>query len=136
MKKKKITCGVTGIWWWWEVGLLRAYNLVNSLSLSQSFFFWFVPKRLSLLRTLSHDLGLRIREWQREEKRIMVADFSLSPVPTPCLLCLPSCLGFWFHRLSIFLLLYLCTHRLSLSLSWCTAKFNRLIFFLLIMRGF
>ena len=94
-----------------------------------------IPLTNSISR-FGFDLGLCIREWQHEEKRMMVADFSLSPVPTPCLLCLPFCLGFWFHRLSLSLLLSPCTHRLSLSLSWCTSKFNRLIYFLFKMRGF
>ena len=75
---------------------------------------------------------------------LMVADFSLSPISTPCLLCLPFYLGFgsiksffetfWFHRLS----LSPCPHRLSLFhclslfLSWFAANFNQLF----IMRGF
>ena len=34
------------------------------------FFFWFVLEWLSLLRTLFYDMGLRIREWQREERQM------------------------------------------------------------------
>ena len=57
---------------------------------------------------------------------LIVADFSLSPVPTPCLLCSPFCLGFgppksffetfWFHRLSFSASFYVSSSPLSVSL--------------------
>ena len=71
---------------------------------------------------------------------LIVADFSLSPVPTPCLLCSPFCLGFGLqnHFLKLFdfiaslsLLLSSCTHCLSLFLSWCTFRFRRELGFVL-----